>query len=162
MARKVVVATTLLSCFLFSALAVNCSDTGPQADSAAGSPATPATPTAPEVDDASVTGSIDFRPSVLNLGSEGQYVTLRLELPDGCCASSVYVPSVRLMGTVYAETCFSHENGADGDSNSLMLKFSRDQVRSVLDSGPAQVVFLTGMMTDGTPLYASGLVTVSE
>ncbi len=99
----------LLSCVLFSAFAII-----PGGQNATGGlPDQASVPTAPDVSEAAVIGTIDFSPSVLNLQSAGKYVTLRLSLPEGVSVSSVFVPSLRFMGSVYAETCFSdHETGA--------------------------------------------------
>jgi len=156
--RSVVAALVVLSCVLVSASAM-VPTAKPQA-----SPAPSAIPTCPDPSKDPVTGTLDFSPSVLNLGSAGRYVTVRLALPDGVSPSSVYIPSVRLMGTVYAETCFSdHETGADKENSPhLVLKFVRDDVEATLSPGASVPVFVTGMLVDGTPLVATGVIAVTS
>ncbi len=158
--RKMVVASLLLPCVFLSAFALV-----PPPDSGHGSPADPGPDFAsatPVPSDGAIVGTIDFSPSVLNLDSGGKYVTLRLALPEGVLVSSVYVPSVRFMGTVYAETCFSdHDTGSDKDNAPhLVLKFLRADVATVLTEGPNQSIFVTGLLVDGTPFSAYGSVTV--
>ena len=158
MGKPVVAAVIVLSCVV-SALAMLPMAT-PQAES--GVPEPVAVPIAPDPTKTTVLGTIEFSPSVLNLHSAGKYVTVRLALPEHT-VSSVYIPSLRFMGSVYAETCFSdHETGADKDNSPhLVLKFLRADVAAVLDAGIGEAVFLTGMLVDGTPLYASGTLTVT-
>ena len=158
--KAVIAAVVVLSC-VFSALAL-IPKAAPQASG--GVPPEPSTaPIAPDMAKTTVLGTIDFSPSVFNTHSMGKYVTVRLALPEGYSVASVYIPSLRFMGTVYAETCFSdHETGADKENSPhLMLKFLRADIASVLDAGIAEPVFLTGMLVDGTPLYASGILTVT-
>ncbi len=159
--KPVVAAVIALSCVV-SALVMVPKAT-PQA-SGSDLPGPSAIPVAPDQTKATVYGTIEFSPSVLNLHSAGKYVTIRLSLPEGCSLSSVYIPSLRFMGEVYAETCFSdHETGADKENSPhIVIKFLRADVAAVLDIGPAEPVFLTGMFVDGTPLYASGTLTVTS
>lgn len=159
MGKSVIASLLLLSCFLFSAFGlVSVPEPGPsdlpQPDGLA---------TAPEGSTEPVIGTIDFSPSVLNIHSGGKYVTVRLSLPDGVPVSSVFIPSVRFMGIVYAETAFSdHETGAEKtNAPHMVLKFLRADVIAVLTEGKDIGVFVTGMLVDGTPLYASGVVTVA-
>jgi len=120
-------------------------------------------PIAPDQTKPSVDGVLDFSPAVLNLNSAGKYVTLRLTPSGDWSVSSVYIPSLRFMGLVYAETCFSdHETGADKqNSPHLVVKFLRADIEAVLAPGTDVPVFLTGMLVDGTPLHASGSLTVT-
>ena len=126
-------------------------------DSSAGS--------APETSDSSrapIIGFLTMHPGVLNLKSEGKYVSGSLELPKGVLASEVFLPSVRLNGLVYAETCFGHQI-SDLNGNKvpdLMLKFLKQDAKTVLIPGDSVTVFVTGIMNDGTPIYASGVITV--
>jgi len=155
--KPVIAVLVTLSFVLVSALAM-----APKATPQASGDAPPA-PSSPETSSATVFGSIDFSPSVLNIHSEGKYVTVRLTMPDGYPVSSVYIPSVRFMGSVYAETCFSdHETGAEkANSPHLMIKFLREDVTAVLSPADSGQVFLIGALLDGTPLYASGTLTVT-
>jgi hypothetical protein len=157
--KLVIASLLLLSCFIFSAFGlVSTPEPGPSGDL----PPPDGFPAAPDGSAEPVIGTIDFSPSVFNVHSGGKYVTVRLALSDGVPVSSVYIPSIRFMGTVYAETCFSdHETGADKtNAPHMVLKFLRADVAAVLAEGENTGIFVTGMLVDGTSLYASGVVTV--
>ncbi len=160
MGKCVAASVILISCVTFAAFALV-----PNNDSvpSVGSPGPSAVPIASDASGSPVQGTIDFCPSDLNLRSGGKYVTMHLAL-EGASVSSVYIPSVKFMGTVYAETCFSdHETGADKENSPhMVLKFLREDVRSVLFPGEHIPIFMTGLMVDGTPFYASGFVDVSD
>jgi len=120
-------------------------------------------PVASDSDRAPIVGSLTIHPGVVNLKSEGRYISGSLELPAGVSASEVFLPSVQLNGVVYAETCFGHQI-SDSNGNKvpdLMLKFLRQDAKTVLAPGISVTVFITGMMNDGTPIYASGLIDVT-
>jgi hypothetical protein len=160
-ASKLVVAVVIVLSCVVSALALVPRAFTQASGSAPNEPST--VPVAPDTSRATVVGSIDFSPSVFNIHSAGKYVTVRLALPEGYSVSSVYIPSLRFMGIVYAETCFSdHETGADKENSPhMVIKFLRADVAAVLDTGIAEPVFVIGMLVDGTPLYASGTLTVA-
>jgi hypothetical protein len=110
-----------------------------------------------------VQGVLDFDPDVLNLRSGGKYVTAYLELPEGYSVLEVFVPSVKLNGAVYAETCFGvqvFDTDADGERE-LMLKFAKSDVKAALAPGESVEVRVTGVMNDGTPFSASDVITVT-
>lgn len=159
--KSVIAALLVLSSLIVSALALF--PAGSLQTSDQGSAELPAGPIAYDPTKAPVIGTIVVSPSVLNLNSGGKYVTVHLELPDGYSVSSVYIPSLRFMGIVYAETCFSdHETGADKENAPhMMLKFLRAEVKAVLSPGDDVSVFVSGMLVDGTPLYASGVMAVT-
>ncbi len=160
MGRYLIPSILALSAVIFSGLALVSS---PGADSPGEGPQPSMVPVPSDNTKTTVVGAIDFSPSVLNIHSGGKYVTVRLTLPEDVPVSSVYIPSVRFMGTVYAETCFSdHETGAEKtNAPHLVLKFLRADVAAVLAEGQDVQVFVTGMLVDGTPLYASGALTVT-
>lgn len=110
-----------------------------------------------------VQGVLDFDPDVLNLRSGGKYVTAYLELPEGYSVLEVFVPSVKLNGAVYAETCFGvqvFDTDMDGERE-LMLKFAKSDVKATLAPGESVEVRVTGVMNDGTPFSASDVITVT-
>lgn len=159
--RNLVVAVVIALSCVVSALAMVPRAAVQSSGSAPNEPS--AVPVAPDPTKGTVVGTIEFSPSVFNIHSAGKYVTVRLALPEGYSVASVYVPSLRFMGTVYAQTCFSdHETGADKENSPhMVIKFLRAEVAAVLDAGVDEHVFLTGMFVDGTPLYASGTMTVT-
>jgi len=111
-----------------------------------------------------VVGSFDFDPDTLNLKSGGKYVTGYLELPEGYLVQEVFVPSVKLNGAVYAETCFGvqiFDTDRDG-VNEVMLKFLKADVKAILAPGDCVTVTVSGMMNDGTWFIACDSIAVSS
>lgn len=110
-----------------------------------------------------IQGILDFDPDVLNLRSGGKYVTVFLELPEAYSVLDVFVPSVKLNGAVYAETCFGkHISDIDKDGlQELMLKFSKPDVKATLSPGESVEVRVAGVLDDGTPFAASDFIVVT-
>ena len=117
---------------------------------------------APHDGQSAVVGELSLHPEVVNLKAKGTYLTGFLELPEGYSVLDVYLPSVRLNGVVYVETCFGHQllNDHGDGAGKLLLKFVKLEARQALSPGEGVTVFITGTMTDGTPLYAQDVVTV--
>ncbi len=109
-----------------------------------------------------VVGALDFDPDVVNLKSGGKYVTGYLELPDGYSVREVFVPSVKLNGAVYAETCFGvqiFDTDRDGVEE-LMLKFAKADAKATLAPGDCVTVYVAGVMNDGMPFMADDVIVV--
>jgi hypothetical protein len=93
---------------------------------------------------------VDFQPDVLNLGSQGQFVTVYVELPEGFEASQIDVSSLMLNTSVPALSTPVEIGDYDSDGIAdLMVKFARQQVAEVLEVGE-QIVYLAGRLADGT------------
>jgi hypothetical protein len=109
-----------------------------------------------------VSGSFDIRPRVLNLNSEGRYITGFLSLADGRSVRDVFIPSVMLNGVVYASTSFGPHNPVVEFKNKdcLMLKFDKEWAQEVLQEGTSVPVWVVGSFVDGTQFTADGDVTV--
>jgi len=73
--------------------------------------------------------TIDFDPDTLNMGSNGNVVTVYIELPEGYDVSQIDVSSIRLNGTVPALVKPIEIGGYDSDGIlDLMVKFDRASV----------------------------------
>ncbi|WP_054698453.1 hypothetical protein, partial [Geotalea toluenoxydans] len=91
----------------------------------------------------SITAEIRFEPETLNQKSQGNWVTVEIELPDGYKAGEIDIASIRLEGTVSAESKpYQIRKGKCNDS--LMVKFSRSQVIAILPEGSQVPVHVTG------------------
>lgn len=111
-----------------------------------------------------IVGYLDLEPDVINLKSNGQYVTGYLELPSGYCLEDVFVPSIKLNDRVYVETCFkAHVDDGYGKSNGadkMMMKFQKDKVLETLVPGDEVIVHIDGILRDGTHFVAYDVVMV--
>ena len=69
-----------------------------------------------------ITAEIKISPQTLNLNSNGRWVTVHIELPEGYNAADIDVSTIRLDDTVEPETTKGSEEGK------LVVKFSRADV----------------------------------
>jgi hypothetical protein len=111
-----------------------------------------------------IVGYLDLEPDVINLKSNGKYVTGYLELPSGYSLNDVFVPSIKLNDCVYVETCFkAHIDDGYGDSNGankLMMKFQKDRFLETLVPGDEVTVHIDGVLRDGTHFVAFDVISV--
>jgi hypothetical protein len=98
-----------------------------------------------EIPKTSINATIDFDPDTLNTGSKGTWVTVYIELPEGYSPADADISSVRLEGTVPAESrpYAVGDNDKDGIPD-LMVKFKRSEVAEVLAIGGSVSVHVTG------------------
>lgn len=94
--------------------------------------------------------AIDFDPDVLNLRSQGKFVTVYIELPEGFDVSQIDVSTLMLNMSVPALSKPVEIGDYDSDGMAdLMVKFARQQVAEVLKVGE-QTIYLAGRLADGT------------
>ena len=102
-----------------------------------------------------ITAEIEFEPETLNKKSEGKWIKVAIELPHGYNAKDIDISSIRLEGTVHAESwpyeIKDHylDHGCDRDHtghnhSELTVKFKRDDVIAVLPVGDHVPVHVTG------------------
>jgi len=111
---------------------------------------------------ANITATIEVEPETLNRKGQGNWITVKIELPSGYRASDVDIASLRLEGTVHAEPwpyhagCSHDEEGKhcnrDGDhgEREFMVKFRKSEALKVLPDGnrvPVHVIGRLGAMT---------------
>lgn len=88
---------------------------------------------------------IKFDPATLNKSSNGNWVTVYIELPAGYKATDIVISSLKLEGTVPAETKpYSIGDYNKNGTSDLMVKFSRSSVQSLLSDGNAVPVHIAG------------------
>src|SRR5262245_39373994 len=105
--------------------------------------------------------ALDFSPSVLNLASQGLWVTGSLEPASPFAATDIDVASLRLNGTVPVDTSAPTTIG-DINGNGiadLTVKFNRAMVELALASGDSVPVTVTGAV-DGHPFSATDYIRV--
>ncbi len=100
-----------------------------------------------------ITAEIEFEPETLNKKDHGNWVKVEIELPHGYKASDIDISSIRLEGTVLAETrpyeihdhCSRHgEDDGGHEQAELTVKFKRSDVIAVLSNGDHVTVHVTG------------------
>jgi hypothetical protein len=113
------------------------------------------------VQQAGINVEIEVEPETLNKKSHGNWVMVEIELPHGYHASDVDLSSIRLEGTVHAETRpydhhnHHHDHGcehdhAEHDHDELKVKFDRKSVLAVLSEGRHVPVHVTGRIGSAT------------
>jgi predicted MPP superfamily phosphohydrolase len=103
---------------------------------------------------------VDFDPDTLNLRSNGQDVTVYIELPEGFDVSDIDVSSIRLNDSVAALS--KPVSIGDSDDNGildLMVKFNRQQVINILGTGQ-QTIEVSGRLNDGTLFFGTDVIRV--
>lgn len=88
---------------------------------------------------------VDFNPDTLNLESKGKVVTIFIELPEGFDVNKVDISSVLLNNTIQALSEPAELGDYDNDAiHDLMVKFARDEVENILDTGEQIPLVITG------------------
>ena len=99
-----------------------------------------------------ITATIDFDPNTLDKKSNGNWVTVYIELPAGYNVNNIIISSIRLQGTIHAESwpyCIG-DNDSVGIQD-LMVKFKRADVINILPNGDNVQILVTG--TVGTTTF---------
>jgi subtilase family serine protease len=92
-----------------------------------------------------ITGTIDFDPNTLNQGSNGKWVTVYIELPEGYDVNDIIISSILLENTVQAEPKpYAIEDYDNDGIPDLKVKFRRSDVIAILPSGDNVQVLVTG------------------
>jgi|GEM_PF-5830493 len=93
----------------------------------------------------SINATIDIDPDVLNLQSQGKWVTCYIEFPDGYDVNDIEVASVFLNRTIPAESHPIAIGDYDEDSiPDLMVKFDRSRVQNILEPGDSVEILIVG------------------
>jgi len=88
---------------------------------------------------------IDFDPDTLNLESKGEFATVYIELPAGFDVNQIDISGIILNDSVPALTKATEINDFDEDGKTdLMVKFERNKVQGVLNSGERVPIIVTG------------------
>jgi len=95
----------------------------------------------------SITATIDFRPRTLNEESEGRWVKVYIELPQGYGVNNIDRSSILLEGTVSAKQRPYRVGDHDYDGiPDLKVKFKRSEVIDILPEGDEVPVTVTGLV----------------
>ena len=112
---------------------------------------------------------IDIKPDALNLGSEGEWITAYIELPEGYNVADINISTVMLNGTIPVDPLAPTAMG-DYDSDGvpdLMIKFDRATVISYIMGNidiegrfATTTLTITGYLNDGTPFQGSDTIKI--
>lgn len=93
----------------------------------------------------SVAATVDFDPDTLNKSSKGSWVVAYIEFPEGYQPADVDIASIRMEGSIPAETkpygIGDHDQDGIAD---LMVKFKRNELIGLLSAGDRVPVHVTG------------------
>ncbi len=98
---------------------------------------------------------VGITPGVINLKSQGNWITALLSFPEGYSVSEVNTESVFLQGDIQPRVWVWF----DEESREIMVRFGREEVQGVLSVGNVEVI-ITGRFLDGTPFKGTGVVKV--
>jgi len=114
--------------------------------------------------------SVNFDPDTLNLSSEGKFVTVYIELPDGYSPDEIDIRSVRLAGIDGNEITPVHcllwptgitDEDSDGQKE-LMMKFDRETIGQHLTCADAVVLSFTGELKTGDTFSGKDTIRVID
>ncbi|MBI5676858.1 MAG: hypothetical protein HZC48_13745 [Nitrospirae bacterium] len=93
-----------------------------------------------------ITATINFDPDTLNQRSQGKWVVVYIELPQGYNVADIIVSSILLEGTIPAEPWPYSISDHDKDRiPDLMVKFNRTNIINLLPAGDNVIVHVKGI-----------------
>lgn len=92
-----------------------------------------------------IPAEVEFNPETLNRKSQGNWVTVYIDLPDGFNEEDINISTIKLNGVVDAEI---KPTGIDEDGI-LMVKFDREAVQALLETGENVEISISGYLFDG-------------
>jgi len=99
---------------------------------------------------------VEITPPVINLKSQGKWITVSILFPEGFNVADVNSGSLRLEGEVEQQWIWFDE-----DNREIRARFPREDVQDVLDVGDIELT-VTGKFMDGTLFEGAGLVRIQD
>jgi signal peptidase len=113
-----------------------------------------------------IAASVDIDPDTLNPGSQGNFVTAYIELPEGWQVDEIDIHTVQLC---LEEDCTNAEEHptavGDEDQDGIpdrMVKFSREAVVALLDGRTGDITFRVGGEVSGSPFEGTDTIRVLD
>lgn len=101
-------------------------------------------------EETSINATLDIDPSVLNLNSEGKWITACIELPEDYDVNNINLESILLNDLIHAEIQLTTISDFDNDNiPDLMVKFERSSVKNILEPGENVEIVVSGQLNDG-------------
>lgn len=109
-----------------------------------------------------IPATIVIEPDVLNLGSQGKWVTGYIEFPEGYDINDIDVTTILLNDTIYAESFPVEVGDFDNDGIfDLMVKFDRQTLISLLEVGDATLT-VSGELINEIKFRGSDIIRVID
>jgi len=99
---------------------------------------------------------VEINPSVINLKSQGKWITAFLYFPEGYDVADVNSASIHLEGDIKQQWIWFDE-----ESGLVMARFPRQDVQGLLSVGEVELT-ITGLFMNGTAFEGSALVRVQD
>ncbi len=99
---------------------------------------------------------MDVDPDTLNLGSQGNWITGYITLPEGYDVGDIDPATILLDEQIPAAW-----SAIDGANGVLMVKFDRAAVQELLQPGEAELL-VTGALADGTVFWGTDTISVID
>jgi hypothetical protein len=103
-----------------------------------------------------IQGLVDFDPDILNLSSQGNWITSYIGLPEEYNAADIDPGSILLEGEIEPEQFW-----LTGDQQIAIVRFARSDVQTILEVGNVELT-ITGQLTDGTLFEAKDTIEVVD
>ena len=103
-----------------------------------------------------IPADIDIDPNMLNVQSEGKWITWHIWLPEEYDVADIEPDSILLNGVIEAAWRW-----IDEEEQVLMAKFSRSDVQAIVEPGEVELT-VRGELTDGTTFEGAVMITVID
>jgi len=103
-----------------------------------------------------IQAEVEFNPDTLNRKSQGKWVTVYIDLPDGFNEEDIDISTIKLNGMVDAE---EKPTGIDEDGI-LMVKFDRQAVKALLEPGENVEISISGELFNGMEFEGTDTIRV--
>ncbi len=104
---------------------------------------------------AAVPVEVGISPGVINLKSQGKFITALLTFPEGYNVADVDTTTILLQGQIQMQELV----WSDEVTREIMVRFDRADVQTILSPGNVELT-ITGSLTDATPFEGSAVVKV--
>jgi parallel beta-helix repeat protein/predicted outer membrane repeat protein len=98
---------------------------------------------------------VGISPGVINLKSQGKWITALLTFPEGYNVADVDTATILLQGQIQMQELA----WSDEVTREVMVRFNRADVQPILNPGNVEVT-ITGSLTDGTAFKGSAVIKV--
>jgi len=106
--------------------------------------------------DTVIQATVDVDPDILNLASQGKWITSYIELPEEYDVADIDPDSILLEGDIEPQQFCLTE-----DEQIAVARFARSDAQAILEVGDVELT-ITGQLTDGTQFEASDTIKVID
>jgi hypothetical protein len=103
-----------------------------------------------------IQATVDVDPDILNLASQGKWITCYIELPGGYDVADIDPESILLEGEIVPQKYWLTD-----DEQIAGARFARSDAQAILEVGDVELT-ITGQLTDGTQFEAKDTIKVID